>query len=298
MRRVPWADIPGWDTEDHAAAWAAFAVTAHLIGMKDISRVHPAPRQAFEVLFTPYEVVPEGKAFYTGYYEPEIAGSLTPSARFTAALYARPPGLKPPAKWHSRAEIAAGNLLAGHEIAWVETPIDAFFAQVQGSVRLRMEDGSVMRLGFAAKNGHPYRSIGAELIRRNVSKSGNMSPDTIRNWAHAHPDQVQALLNVNPSFVFFRKMDLPPLTGPIGAAGKPVVAGRSLAVDPAHVALGSPVWVDCPAFGRKLTIAQDAGTAIRGAGRGDLFFGSGKEAGSAAGSVRHNGNMIVLRRHA
>ncbi|KFI28854.1 murein transglycosylase A [Paenirhodobacter enshiensis] len=295
MRRVSWTDIPGWETEDHAAAWAAFSVSAHLIGLSDIARVHPTPREAFELLFDPYEVVPAGKAFYTGYYEPEIAGSPVRTERFRAALYAVPPGLKPPAKWFTRAEIAARHLLDGHEIAWVETPLDAFFAQVQGSVRLKMTDGSSLRLGFAAKNGHPYRSIGAELIRRGVAKDG-MSPERIRDWAGAHPDELQGLLNHNPSFVFFRALDLPALSGPVGAAGLPVMAGRTLAVDPAVVSFGSPVWVDCAAFGRRLTFALDTGTAIRGAGRGDLFFGSGPEAGAAAGAVRHNGSMIVLKR--
>ena len=288
-------EIAGWAEDDHAAALAAFAVSADLYGMTDL----PGPQEAravFEERFDPVEIVPPGAAHFTAYYEPELAASLTPDDRFCHALYGPPPGFAPGEVWHSRAEIRAGDLLRGQEIAWVESAIEAFLAQVQGSVRLRLPDGRALRLGFAGKNGHPYRSIGAELIRRNVSVPAEMTPDRIRCWCRANPGEVDALLDHNPSFVFFRVLDLPEGSGPLGAMGRPVVPGRSLAVDPEVIPLGSPVWVDCPHFGARLMVAQDIGSAIKGAGRGDLFIGSGAEAGRIAGAINARGAMVLLRR--
>lgn len=288
-------EIAGWAEDDHAAALAAFAVTADLYGMTDL----PGPQEArafFEKHFDPVEIVPPGSAHFTAYYEPELAASLTPDDRFCHALYGPPPGFVAGEIWHSRAEIRTGDLLRGQEITWVESAIEAFLAQVQGSVRLRLPDGRAMRLGFAGKNGHPYRSIGAELIRRNVSVPAEMTPDRIRRWCRENPGEVDALLDRNPSFVFFRVLDLPEGSGPLGAMGRPVVAGRSLAVDPEVIPLGSPVWVACPGFGARLMVAQDIGSAIKGAGRGDLFIGSGAEAGRIAGAINARGAMVLLRR--
>ncbi len=292
MQRLGWTDIPQWDADDHAAAWAAFAIGAP----------HPnAPRLnakgaklAFEIGFEPVEVTPAGDARFTAYYEPELAAAPSRSAAFPAALYAMPPDL--PAPWVPRADIVAGDLLAGHEIAYVQSPIEAFLAQVQGSVRLRMQDGVVLRLGYAGKNGQPYASIGRELVRRGVAPAAQMTPDAIRIWCAENPDLVADLLNTNPSFVFFRVLDLPSGTGPLGAMGLPVTPGRSLAVDPDVIALGSPVWIDCPGFGARLMVAQDVGSAIKGAGRGDIFVGSGPEAGRRAGAINTTGRMIWLRR--
>nr|WP_277749173.1 MltA domain-containing protein [Sinirhodobacter populi] len=287
MRRLGFHEIPFWDQDDHAAAWAAFAVDAPRLTAK-------GAKMAFEIGFEPVEVTEPGAARFTGYYEPELAASPIRSAAFPAPLYAMPEGL--PTPWHTRAEIVAGDLLAGQEIAFVESAIEAFLAQVQGSVRLRMPDGAVLRLGYAGKNGHPYASIGRELVRRGVGPAERMTPDAIRDWCAANPDQVADLLNTNPSFVFFRILDLPPETGPIGSMGLPVTPGRSLAVDPEVIPLGAPVWIDCPGFGARLMVAQDTGSAIRGAGRGDIFIGSGSEAGRIAGAINTPGRMIWLRR--
>lgn len=304
MQPLDWSEIPGWEQDDHAAAWAAFAITAHLTGQADANGragagfgaappSSPEARRWFEQNFAAYEVAAPGGVHFTGYYEPELAAATRPSARFPVPLHALPAGL--PALWHPRAVIGAQDLLAGHEIAYVENAIEAFLAQVQGSVRLRLDDGRVMRLGYAGKNGQPYRSIGAELVRRGVAPAAEMTPDRIRQWCRDNPDLVQGLLNHNPSYVFFRQLDLPEGTGPLGATGTPVRAGRSLAVDPAVVALGLPVWIDCPGFGRRLMVAQDTGSAIRGVGRGDIFLGSGTDAGRRAGAINHRGRMVVLR---
>lgn len=296
MRPLDWAEIEGWESDDHAAAWAAFCVTAGLFGWDGPD---PAPGQEkalFEQYFRPYEVVPAGRAHFTAYYEPELPGSRYTSARFHHPLYAMPEGMDALQPWHSRSEILASDMMGGRELVYLESAIEAFLAQVQGSVRVRLDEGGTMRLGFAGKNGHPYRSIGAELVRRGVAPAEEMTPQTIRHWCKQHPDQVPDLLNHNPSFVFFRVLDLPEESGPIGAMGRPVTSGRSLAVDPEIVTLGSPVWVNCPGLPPRLTVAQDIGSAIRGAGRGDIFLGSGPEAGLAAGAVNAHGAMIVLRR--
>lgn len=296
MRPLDWAEIEGWETEDHAAAWAAFSVTADLFGWAGPTPAPGAEKALFQRFFAPFEIVPAGAAQYTGYYEPELEAARAPDARFCAPLYGPPEGVEPGAPWHSRAEIVAGDLLRGREIAYVESALEAFLAQVQGSVRLRLVEGGCLRLGFAGKNGHPYRSIGAELIRRGVAPAGEMTPARIRLWAAENSGEVAGLLAHNPSFVYFRALDLPADQGPLGAMGRPVTPGRSLAVDPEIVPLGSPVWVECPGVAPGLRIAQDIGSAIKGPGRGDLFFGSGPEAGRKAGAVNHAGRMIVLRR--
>ncbi|WP_246831994.1 MltA domain-containing protein [Thioclava sp. F36-7] len=293
---LSFADIPGWTRDDHAAAWAAFCVTADLYGM-DTAGLGDA-RAAFETYFTPYEIAPEAAAHFTGYYEPELPGAREKSDRFAWPLYAKPGELGSNSPWYSRAEIAAGDLLAGHELVWLESPIEAYLAQVQGSLRVRLEDGGSLRLGFDGKNGHPYRSIGKELIARGAAPAEEMTPEFIRRWAAENPEQLQGLLDHNPSFVFFRVLDIPGDTGPLGAMGRPVSAGRSLAVDPEVVPLGSPVWIDCPGFGQRLMVAQDVGSAIKGAGRGDLFIGTGDGAGRIAGAINAKGRMIGLRRRA
>lgn len=276
---------PGWDSEDHAAALAAFFMGRD---------VPPGSARAwFEAHFRPADPIP---AFYTGYYEPELDAALTPGARFSVPLHAPPPGHAAGDLLPKRAVLLSGGLLNGCDLAWVESPLEAFLAQVQGSVRLRLAGGGVLRLGFAGRNGHPYRSIGAELIRRGAIAEPDMSADAIRAWCAAHPSEVPALLATNPSYVFFRPLDLPPELGPPGVLGLPLTPLRSLAVDPAHVPLGTPVWVEIGGTHamRRLMIAQDTGSAIRGAGRGDVFFGSGAAAGARAGALRAPGRMIPL----
>lgn len=288
MRALRFSDLPGWETDDHAAAWAAFSMTyAHC------PATVPDPRAWFEAHFTPYEVT-SGTVHFTGYYEPELPGSLTPTLRFAHPLYAPPPGLGAQMPWPARDQIVADNLLAGHELVWLESAIEAFLTQVQGSVRVRLAEGGTLRLGYAAKNGQPYRSIGAELVNRGAIPAAEISANAIRAWCAAHPARVQDLLNHNPSFVFFRPLDLPEDTGPPGAMGTPVTALRSLAVDPEQIPLGTPVWVDCPGLAPRLMVAQDTGSAIKGAGRGDIFCGTGDAALVLANALNTTGRMIAL----
>lgn len=289
-RRLAFRALSGWAAEDHAAALAAYGRSVHALPPEWPRPDGSAPRVFFESRFTP--VLVGAPAFVTGYYEPEVEGAAAREGRFRHPLHARPATL-PEGPWHSRAEIVAGDLLAGHELVWLDSAVEVFLAQVQGSVRVRLPDGTLRRYGFAGRNGHPYRSIGAELIRRGAVPADAMSAAAIRDWCARHPEGVAGLLDHNPSYVFFRPLDLPEDEGPLGSMGLPLSPGRSVAVDTDHVPLGAPVWLEAGAM-RVLAVAQDTGSAIRGAGRADLFCGSGREAGERAGAMRLAGRCIVL----
>lgn len=276
--------LSGWSADDHAAAYAVWQRTAN------VPDAGFDPRSFFETGFT----VASHHCHFTGYYEPELEGRRAPDARFRHPLHATPAGLCEGRVWHSRGEIMAGGLLDGLELVWLDSAIEAFLAQVQGSVRVRLEDGSVLRLGFAGKNGHDYRSIGKELVRRGAISADAISADTIRDWCAANSDEVAELLTHNPSYVFFRRLDLAPDLGPIGSSAVPLTAMRSLAADPNHVPPGSPVWVECGSI-QALFVAQDTGSAIKGAGRADLFCGSGAAAGHIASGLNTQGTMHVFR---
>lgn len=296
--RLAFADLRGWAEDDHAAALAAFLVTADLYQTgwngADAADAGDA-RRFFEALFLPV-LVGNPPALFTGYYEPEIAGALQPGAGFDHPLYTIPKDLPSDGPWYSRAEIERQGILAGYELVWLADPVDAFFAQVQGSARIRLRDGRVLRFGHSAKNGHAYRSIGAELVRRGDIAPEAMSAQTIRSWLADHPERLTETLWHNPSFVFFHRLDLPDEAGPLGAMGRPVTAMRSLAVDPDQMALGAPVWIEADGEVpiHRLMIAQDTGSAIKGPQRGDIYFGTGPEAGERAGRMKASGRMIAL----
>jgi membrane-bound lytic murein transglycosylase A len=238
-------------------------------------------------------------ALLTGYYEPEIAGALRPDDTHRFPIYRRPPGLPSGARWASRAEIENDGLLAGRglEIAWLADPVERFFLQIQGSGRIRLPDGGIVRVGYGGKNGHDYRSVGQELVRRGLFEAHEVSADAIAGWVRANPAAGRRLLQHNPSYVFFRRLDDHPAgKGPLGAMNRPLTPGRSIAVDPDHVPLGAPVWLEKGGATplRRLMVAQDTGSAIQGAQRADIFYGTGAEAGRAAGRVRDAGRLVVL----
>ena len=175
--------------------------------------------------------------------------------------------------------------------------MDVFFLQIQGSGRVRLPDGSKIRVGYGGRNGHDYRSVGTEMVRRGLFQSHQVSAATIRNWVRQNPEEGAELLRHNPSYIFFREVTaVPSSDGPLGAMNRSVTAMRSIAVDPDYVPLGVPVWIETDGQSplRRLMIAQDTGSAIKGAQRADIFFGTGDEAGRAAGRVRDPGRMIVL----
>jgi membrane-bound lytic murein transglycosylase A len=185
----------------------------------------------------------------------------------------------------------------GLEIAWVDDPVELFFLQIQGSGRIRLEDGTMLRVGYAGANGHPYRSVGVELVRRGIFDAHQVSAAVIQNWVRRNGAEGEELLFHNPSYVFFRDVNqVPANKGPLGAMNRSVTTLRTVAVDPAFHPLGAPVWIEKDGEGpmRRLMIAQDTGSAIKGAQRADIFFGTGDEAGRAAGRLRDPGRMVTL----
>jgi membrane-bound lytic murein transglycosylase A len=199
-----------------------------------------------------------------------------------------------------RAQLADGKALAGKELVWVDSPIDAFFLQIQGSGRVQLADGTTVRMAFADVNGQPYKSVGRHLVDKGDLTLEQSNSTNIRQWLAEHPDRQAEVLNSNPSVVFFREEKITdPSLGPRGALGVPLTAGRSVAIDPRMLPLGAPLFlVTADAVSgqplRRLVVGQDTGGAIRGAIRADLFFGSGAEAGERAGRMRADGQMWLL----
>ena len=257
----------------------------------------------------------DGKAFATGYYEPEIAGSRDRRPGYDVPIYARPTTLidvdlglfsdnlkgrkirgrvngSTFVPYYDRAEIEAGAIdRQAPIIAWAADPIEIFFLQIQGSGRLRLPDGGVMQIGYDSQNGRDYTGIGALMRQRGLLEPGQASMQGIVAWLRAHPEEGRAIMRENKSFVFFREQQ----TAAKGALGYVVTGGVSAAVDPKFVPLGAPILLamDRPEASR-LWIAQDTGGAIRGANRVDTFWGAGPEASSIAGGMSARGTALVL----
>jgi membrane-bound lytic murein transglycosylase A len=282
--RRSYAGLAGWGEDDLEEALIAFLRTP-LNPLAAAARDADAAADFFERHFVPDT---PRSGHFTGYYEPEIDGAAEPGGDFPVPLHALPhQGCDRP-----RAGIDAA--LAGHEIVWLRDEVARFFAQVQGSVRVRLTDGTVLRLGHDGNNGHPYRSIGKLLIERGTF-GPDITADALKAWLRADPARGRAVMDENPSYVFFRRLDTNLDLGPVVTVGCPATSGRTLAVDPDHLPLGTPVWVEVDGLAR-LCIAQDTGSAIKGPGRGDLFFGTGDAAGLAAGRLNHPGRFVPLRR--
>ena len=298
-------DLIGWHEEDHEAALTVFLRTCADIqrdewaAVCEIAQTQPVAKDFFETLFQPVLIEDGEPMLFTGYFEPEIAGSLTQSATYPYPIYRKPPELRTGATYYSRREIEEGGVLAdqGLEIAWLADPVDLFFLQVQGSGRIVLPDGSRLRVGYGGKNGRNYTSVGQILINRGILSASDVSADEIRAWVRRNPTQGRELLWQNESYVFFREVnEVPPDAGPLGAMDRSVTAMRSLAVDPAITILGAPVWIEKAGQSplNRLMVAQDTGSAIKGAQRADIFFGTGANAGFQAGGVKDGGRMVVL----
>jgi membrane-bound lytic murein transglycosylase A len=237
--------------------------------------------------------VGDGAAFATGYYEPSIRGCRTPiPGECEVPIYGKPADLQKP--YLTRAQIEEGGLAGrGLEIAYAADPIDLFFLQIQGSGRLRLPDGGIMRIGYAEQNGRAYVPIGRLLRERGELAPDNVSLQTIQAWMRAAPDRGRALMRENPSYVFFRELTGP---GPLGSLGLPVTPMGTVAVDPRYVTYGAPVLLARMSDGRAdgLWVAQDTGGAIRGANRFDTFWGAGPEAEGIAGPLQAKGRALLL----
>lgn len=297
--------LDGWENDDHAAALRTFLNTCQ--DMKELdwtavckfAQTNPEPRQFFELFFRPVLIDDGQDALFTGYFEPELDGDQYRSARYRYPVYKMPGEALAQSPWLTRREILDGDVMSGRglEIAWVDDPVELFFLQIQGSGRIKLPDGRYIRVGYRGANGHPYKSIGVELVRRGVYQPHQVSAQVIKNWVRRNPDDGRELLYHNPSYVFFREVSKVPADhGPLGAMNRSVTAMRSIAVDPSYVKLGAPVWIekDGETPMRRLMIAQDTGSAIKGPQRADVFFGTGDKAGLEAGKLRDPGRMMVL----
>ena len=302
---VEFDDLDGWEEDNHARALDVFLNTCP--DMKDpdwqalcaLAQQRPDPKPFFELFFRPVMIENGKSALFTGYFEPELNGALQPSERYRYPVYRVPPESRVMSPWLTRREIESGDIMHGRglEIVWVDDPVELFFLQIQGSGRVRLPDGRVIRVGYGGKNGHNYRSVGAELVRRGVYKAHQVSAEVIKNWVRRNPVKGRELLFHNPSYVFFRRIDsVPAGEGPLGAMNRSVTAGRTIAVDPDYVPLGAPVWIEKAGKDpiHRLMVAQDTGSAIKGPQRADIFFGTGDAAGRAAGKLRDPGRMVVL----
>lgn len=317
---VAWQQVPGWEDDSLIGAaealrencarlgreprWQhACSAAAHLDDL-DVA----GTRSFFETYFTPFQFSNgDGTldGLVTGYYEPLLHGSRIRRGPYQFALYRWPAGYRAGAALPPRAQLERTGVLAGNELVWVDDPIEAFFLQVQGSGRILLDDGSVMRVGFGGTNNQPYQSIGRWLLDRGELTPSQATMQGIKAWARANPSRVDALLDTNPRFVFFREMPMadPALAsrekGPIGALGVPLTPQRSIAVDPASIPLGTPVFLQTTrpmtnAPMNRLVFAQDTGTAIKGGVRADYFWGLGDDAGDLAGKMKQTGRMWLL----
>ncbi|HPQ95520.1 MAG: murein transglycosylase A [Thiothrix sp.] len=337
---LDWADLPGWNRDRQQEAWPALLKNCRVMHKKPLwgricqqAETLPAPpdqagaRRFFEENFTPYRLFSqEGRdqGFMTGYYEPLLMGSYTRDERFKYPLYGPPrdmltvelDSLFPELKgkrvrgrldgnrvipYYSRAEIEVPDSpLAGQEILWVDDHAATFFLQVQGSGRVQLPDGKVIGAGYANQNGQPYVAIGKTLMDWGEVEPGKVNLFVLREWLKNHPDRAQALMNTNPSYVFFSLRENVE-DGPTGSLNVPLTAERSIAIDRKAIELGSLLFVDSryPAGDKaplqKLVFAQDTGGAIRGDLRADFFFGTGEQAEKWAGTMKQDTHFYFLK---
>lgn len=327
IERLTWADLDGWSDDDHEAALLAFlsaSVALDSSGFRGLvesaSAASGRARAFFEKYFEPHRVAIDANTpLLTGYFEPEVLASRTRISGFDVPLHARPANLvtivseadrgsvpvntrthmlETPSGLRvvpTRREIDQGALRGQcRELFYVADEIDRFIMQVQGSAALRLQDGTLTRVTYDGKNGHPYTSLGRLLVERGEIASHEMTLARLVAWLKSDPERARHTIWANESYVFFRELPSEVASAPIGVMGTPLVPGRSLAVDPAHNPLGLPVYVEAPdlismtgAPFRRLMIAHDVGSAIKGPVRGDLFVGTGAEAGRIAGAIKH-----------
>jgi len=351
---VDWADLDGWASDDHAAAFSTFlascrALTSKQRPVRDATPITDAlkdvceraltaipldedgARKFFEDNFRPLRINKLGDTdgFLTGYYEPIIEGSRVPTGEFAAPLYRRPPNLVVsgrrklgdafPSKgvkvgrrvgrrkivpYYDRGEIEDGALDGWHlEICWLHDQVDVLFAQIQGSARIRLEDGTILRVNYDSHNGWPYTPVGRVLVDRNIVAKDEVSMQRIREWMEANPDGPKDVRRQNKSYVFFRITNLATEDEAVGGEGVPLLPGRSIAIDRSLHAYGTPFFIDAdlPIANekaatkfRRLVIAQDTGSAIVGPARADIYFGAGDEAARIAGRIKNPGEFVML----
>ena len=334
VETLGFAALDGWKDDDHALAFetflkscgailngskamraarpfygALFKVCERAVAAGNLDRDHA--RAFFEDNFKPVRITPAGQTdgFFTGYYETEVEGSRFPSDEYTIPVYAAPTETL---KRHQskvfadldRTKIEDGALAGKElEICYVKNPIDAFFAQIQGSTRVKLDNGKLLRLNYIASNGMPYTPVGKFLIDRGIVSKEEMSMDKIRDYMESNPEEGKELRRKNRSFVFFQETPLGAHDECIGAQGVPLTPGRSLAVDRRIHIYGTPIWVEAElpidsekpeTRFRRLLFAQDTGSAIVGPARADIYFGHGEEISHIAGRIKQHGQFVML----
>ena len=318
---VSWQALPGWQADDLSQAWPAWLRSCEALRKRSseinwrqvcsqVANVSPRDAQAirryFEDNFQAYEIrnsAGSETGLVTGYYEPVMNGSQTRTNVYTVPLYAYPNAWRQarPNPGPSRAELMSSGILKGGEIAWVQDPVAAAFMQIQGSGKIRLQDGRVLRLGYAGTNEQPFKSFAQWLLDRKEITRSEATMQGISQWAKRNPDRVNEMLNANPRFVFFKELpgNVSADLGPTGALNVPLTSERSIAIDLQAMPLGAPVFLATtkPLSDQtlqKLVMAQDTGKAIVGGVRADYYWGSGDAAGEMAGRMKQNGKMWVL----
>ena len=331
---VSFADLEGWQDDDQKAAFDTFLKSCNAIlnGTRAMRAARPfysalfkvceravsageidrdRARVFFEDNFKPMRVIPTGQTqgFFTGYYETEVDGSRFPSDEYSIPIYGAPAETVKKRRSKVFADLDRTKIedgaLAGRnlEICYVKNPIDAFFAQIQGSTRVKLDSGQLLRLNYVASNGMPYTPVGKFLIDRGIVSKEEMSMDKIREYMQANPEEGKELRRKNRSFVFFQETSLGAHDEVVGAQGVPLTAGRSVAVDKKVHIYGTPIWIDgeFPIESEKpetkfrhLLVAQDTGSAIVGPARADIYFGHGEEISHIAGRIKQNGQFIMF----
>jgi len=293
--------LEGWAEDDHQAGLQVFLDTCRQFDHVDwkpicaLAETQTSGRMFFELFFRPVLIEDGNAPLFTAYYEPELRGARRPDARYRYPVYRKPPG----DAGFTRREIEEEGVLQGRglEIAWVEDPVELQFLQIQGSGRIRLPDGSSIRLGYGGSNGHRFRSLGDRLVALGIYNRHQVSAQVIQAWVRRNPDKGRELRWHNTNYVYFREVGrVSASEGPIGAMNRSITAQRSLAVDPEFTPLGAPIWLEkrgAAPFNR-LMIAQDTGSRIKGAQRADIFMGTGELAGLEAAKVSDPGRMIIL----
>ena len=311
---VSWQALPGWQDDDLSQAWIAWLKSCDVLRKRSgevnwrqacmqaasvSSRDAQTVRRYFESNFQAYEIRNNSGSetgLITGYYEPVMNGSQTRTSTYSVPLYAYPnawrkskPNLGP-----TRAELMSSGILKGSEIAWVQDSVEAASMQIQGSGKIRLENGTILQLGFAGTNEQPFKSSAQWLLDRKEITSKEATMQGISQWAKRNPERVNEMLNANPRFVFFKET-----SGTVGALGVLLTGERSIAIDPQSIPLGAPVFLATtkPLSAeplQKLVMAQDTGKAIVGGVRADYYWGSGDAAGEMAGRMKQNGKMWLL----
>ncbi|WP_426438263.1 murein transglycosylase A [Bradyrhizobium genosp. P] len=350
---LTWADIPGWNDDDHLAAYKAFRTSCKPIAaqqgvpleskalgssLRDPCRIarglelsdSSKAKDFFEQNFVPLRIsrLGEDAGFVTGYYEPVLEGSRTQTDVYNVPVYRRPSNLFVRGKtqdstglpnggavyrkigrrklvpYYDRAQIEDGAIAGrGLELCWLKSQTDLLFAQIQGSARIKLTDGTTLRINYDAHNGYPYTAVGRILIDRGIIPKDQMSMQKIREWMEQNPAGANELRRQNRSYVFFREVRLSDKDEAVGAQGVPLTPGRSIAVDKALHVYGTPFFIEgeLPIDSEqsktpfhRLMIAQDTGSAITGPARADLYFGAGADAGKVSGRLRHNMQFVML----